>query len=126
MISATNVLCKSSEDLRYYCNNQTCTSSMKYRGGGTLLQWRRKKWTHPAELPHEHTRLLREQSCSIIEPSIPSASPSGKKFSRLLVHLRPRLFRYSGPPLIRTPFLPNNSVLIREVSFGEREHYIHS
>ncbi len=33
---------------------------------------------------------------------------------------------YSGPPLIRTPLLPNNSVLIREVSFGEREHYIHS
>ncbi len=33
---------------------------------------------------------------------------------------------YSGPPLIRMPLLPNNSVLIREVSFGEREHYIHS
>ncbi len=28
---------------------------------------------------------------------------------------------YSGPPLTRTPFLPNKSVLIREVSFGERE-----
>ncbi len=36
------------------------------------------------------------------------------------------LYVYSGPPLIRTPLLPNNSVLIREVSFGEREHYIHS
>ena len=34
--------------------------------------------------------------------------------------------RYSSPPLIGTPLLPNNSVLIREVSFGEREHYIHS
>ncbi len=33
---------------------------------------------------------------------------------------------YSGPPLIRTPLLPSNSVLIREVSFGEGEHYIHS
>ncbi len=33
---------------------------------------------------------------------------------------------YSGPPLIRTPFLPNNFVLIREVSFGERVHYTHS
>ncbi len=33
---------------------------------------------------------------------------------------------YSGPPLIRTPLLPNNSVLIREVSFGEREYYIHN
>ena len=33
---------------------------------------------------------------------------------------------YSAPPLIRTPLLPNNSVLMREVSFGEREHYIHS
>ncbi len=32
---------------------------------------------------------------------------------------------YSGPPLIRTLLLPNNSVLIKEVSFGEREHYIH-
>ena len=28
---------------------------------------------------------------------------------------------YSSPPLIRTPLLPNNFVLIREVSFGERE-----
>ncbi len=27
--------------------------------------------------------------------------------------------RYSGPPLIRTPILPNNSALIKEVSFGE-------
>ncbi len=26
---------------------------------------------------------------------------------------------YSGPPLIRIPFLPNNSLLIREVDFGE-------
>ncbi len=34
--------------------------------------------------------------------------------------------QYSGPPLIRTPLLPNNSVLIRGVSFGEREHYVHS
>ncbi len=31
----------------------------------------------------------------------------------------------SSPPLIRTPLLPSNSVLIREVSFGEREHYIY-
>ncbi len=33
---------------------------------------------------------------------------------------------YSGPPLIRTHLLPNNAVFIREVSFGEREHYTHS
>ena len=33
---------------------------------------------------------------------------------------------YSSPPLIRTPLLPNSSVLIREVSFGEREHYMYS
>ncbi len=39
--------------------------------------------------------------------------------------LKPSESQYSGPPLIRTPLLPNNSVLIREVSFGEREHYIH-
>ncbi len=30
-------------------------------------------------------------------------------------------WRYSGPPLIGTPLVSNNSVLIREVSFGERE-----
>ncbi len=29
-------------------------------------------------------------------------------------------------PIIGTLFLPNNSVLIREVSFGEREHQRHS
>ncbi len=34
--------------------------------------------------------------------------------------------QYSIPPLIRTPLLPNNSVLIREVSFGKREHHMHS
>ncbi len=33
---------------------------------------------------------------------------------------------YSGPPLIETPFLSNNSVLIRQVAFDEREHYMHS
>ncbi len=27
---------------------------------------------------------------------------------------------------MRTPLLPNSSVLIREVSFGEREHYTYS
>ena len=32
---------------------------------------------------------------------------------------------YSSPPLIRTPLLPRNFVLIREVSFGEREHHMH-
>ncbi len=35
-------------------------------------------------------------------------------------------YKYSSPPLIRTPLLSNYSVLVREVSFGEREHYIHS
>ncbi len=29
-------------------------------------------------------------------------------------------------PLIGTPLLPRNSALIREVSFGEREHHMHS
>ena len=33
---------------------------------------------------------------------------------------------YSGAPLIETPFLPNNSVRISEVSSGEREHHMHS
>ncbi len=33
---------------------------------------------------------------------------------------------FSRPPLIRTPLLPKNSVLFREVSFGEREHHMHS
>ncbi len=28
--------------------------------------------------------------------------------------------------LIRTPLLPSNSVLFREVSFGETEHYTYS
>ncbi len=32
----------------------------------------------------------------------------------------------SGLPLTGTPLLPKNSVLIREVSFGEREHLMHS
>ncbi len=36
------------------------------------------------------------------------------------------LTRYSSSPLIRTPLLPNNSLLLREVSFGEREHHMHS
>ncbi len=31
---------------------------------------------------------------------------------------------YSGPRLIGTPLLKNNSAPIREVYFGEREHYI--
>ncbi len=29
---------------------------------------------------------------------------------------------YSSLSLIRTPFLPNNSVLVRKMSFDEREH----
>ncbi len=32
---------------------------------------------------------------------------------------------YSSPPLIGTPLQPNIDVLIREVSFGERECYVH-
>ncbi len=35
-------------------------------------------------------------------------------------------YHYSSPSLIRTPLMPNNSVLIREVSFDVREHYIYS
>ncbi len=31
---------------------------------------------------------------------------------------------YTSPTLIGTPILSNNSVLIREVSYGEREHYM--
>ncbi len=49
--------------------------------------------------------------------------------SELSLHSRVlpcQLMVYSSPPLLRPPLLPNNSVLIREVSFGEREHYIHS
>ncbi len=33
--------------------------------------------------------------------------------------------QYSSPPLIGTPFKPNNSVLITQVSFGEREEQRH-
>ncbi len=33
---------------------------------------------------------------------------------------------YISPPLVRTPLLPRNSVLIWEVSFGWREHHMHS
>ena len=33
---------------------------------------------------------------------------------------------HSSPPLIGTPLLPNNSVLIREVSLAAREHHMHS
>ncbi len=33
---------------------------------------------------------------------------------------------YHSPPLIRTPLVCNNSVLIREVSFGEREHHMYT
>ncbi len=33
---------------------------------------------------------------------------------------------YSSPPLIRTVLPSNNSVLIREVSFAEREYHMHS
>ena len=33
---------------------------------------------------------------------------------------------YSGPPLLETPLLPNNSALIREVSAGDREHHMDS
>ncbi len=36
------------------------------------------------------------------------------------------LHTYGSPPLIGTPLLPNNSVLIREVSFGDREHHMYS
>ncbi len=38
--------------------------------------------------------------------------------SKYMVH-------YSGPSLIRTSLLPNNSVFIRQVSFGEREHLMY-
>ncbi len=37
-----------------------------------------------------------------------------------------RVVQYSSPSLIRTSLLPSNYVLIREVSFGKREYYIHS
>ncbi len=33
---------------------------------------------------------------------------------------------YSSPSLIWTPLPPNNSVLIRHMSFGDREHYMHA
>ncbi len=32
---------------------------------------------------------------------------------------------YSSHPLVETALLPNNSVLITEVSFGESEHYMY-
>ncbi len=35
-------------------------------------------------------------------------------------------FQCSSPPLLRTPLLSKNSVLITEVSFGEREHHMDS
>ncbi len=34
--------------------------------------------------------------------------------------------KYSSPPLIGTPFTPNNSALISKVSFCEREDWSHS
>ena len=33
---------------------------------------------------------------------------------------------YSSPLLIGIPLMPNDSVLIKEVSFSEREHRMHS
>ncbi len=37
------------------------------------------------------------------------------------------MFSYRSPhvPIIRTLLLPKHSVFIREVSFGEMEHYMH-
>ncbi len=34
--------------------------------------------------------------------------------------------KYRSPSLIKTPLLPNNSVLFKQVSFGEREHHMYS
>ncbi len=39
-----------------------------------------------------------------------------------LIRLETFNSQYSSPPLIRTPLRSNNSVLIREVSFGEKKH----
>ncbi len=35
------------------------------------------------------------------------------------------MHKYSSNPPIGTPLLPNNSVRIREVFFGDREYYMH-
>ncbi len=35
-------------------------------------------------------------------------------------------WEYSIPPLIGTPLLPKNSVVIREMFFGERQDYMQS
>ncbi len=36
------------------------------------------------------------------------------------------LLLYTSPPLMLIPLLLKNSVLIREMSFGEREHYMYT
>ena len=46
--------------------------------------------------------------------------------SGLLIRMALKQWLYSSPPLIGTPLLPQKCVLIREVSFGEREHHMHS
>ena len=48
----------------------------------------------------------------------PEAEITGMMMSYLCIH-------YRSPSLIGTTFLPSNSVLTREVSFGEREDHIH-
>ncbi len=49
-----------------------------------------------------------------------------KSFAIYIGYTAVASIKYSGPPLMRTPLLPNNLVLVRMVSFGEREGYIHS
>ncbi len=73
-------------------------------------------WWNNASLNYIHWRC--NTSCNII--SITYKITFSGFITLYTIHI------YSGPPLIRTPLLPSNSVLIREVSFGEREHYVHS
>ncbi len=56
-----------------------------------------------------------------------SALPKILPHSSVLIHGVTSLnYSSSSPPLIRMPLLTNNSLLIREVSFGWMKYYMHS
>ncbi len=80
----------------------------------------------PPHLPHTHTVLLNlwnicSQTLPAVSLSLMSCTLSAGLYKVLVLNNT-----YSSLSLTEIPLLLNNSVLIREIPFGEREHYKHS
>ena len=86
-------------------------------GGGGIYSLYNSVLITEVSFGERRIKVIHSTCCQIILSLLEGctlARVSFKRRTNVTVHV-------SGPPLIRTPNLPNNFVLIREVSFGERE-----